>query len=51
MDWESELDRETQKRNVSEDAVLYNKQLQKSISATKNIRSILSFSSKFDMIW
>ena len=51
LDWESELDRETQKRNVSEDAVLYNKQLQKSISATKNIRSILSFSSKFDMIW
>ena len=44
------MDIETQKRNVSEDSVLHNKQMQKSISVTKYIRNILSCSSKFDII-
>ena len=35
---------------MSEDEVLYNKKMQKSISDTKDICSIISCSSKFDII-
>ena len=51
LDIESELESEIEKIDVSEDAVLYNKQLKKSISSTKDTCSILSCYSKFRIIY